>query len=366
VYKTLFWTGDADGQLHLLDQTLLPLQIQNTVCTSAVDVWHAIKTLKVRGAPAIGVAAAYGLVIGLQSVRNAETNEFLTEVDRMAEYLATSRPTAVNLFWALDRMRSVAREAAATSSTSQADSAAQIHDRMLAEARRIELEDQDMCAAIGRNGSTLIKSGMSILTHCNAGALATAGDGTALSVMFQAAREGKQIHVYADETRPLLQGARLTTWELLQREIPVTLICDNMAAQVMKEGRIQIVITGADRIAANGDAANKIGTYGVAVLARHHGIPFCVAAPSNTFDLSLPDGSRIPIEQRASEEVSCGFGTRTAPENVNIYNPAFDVTPAELITAIITERGIIQSPTTQSVHDHFAVDGQQRFGGSEI
>ena len=347
MYKTLCWTGDASGQLHLLDQTRLPQYIENIICTTAVDVWNAIKVLKVRGAPAIGVAAAYGLVIGLQVSRNATVDEFLREVDRVASYLATSRPTAVNLFWALNRMQAIARN-------HDGFSAAEIHDRLLAEARRIELEDQAMCSAIGRNGSTLLKSGMSILTHCNAGGLATAGDGTALAVMFQAAADGKDIHVFADETRPLLQGARLTTWELQQRGIPVTLICDNMAAQVMKEGRIQIVITGADRIAANGDAANKIGTYGVAVLARYHGIPFCVAAPSSTFDLSLPDGSSIPIEQRASEEVTCGFGTRTAPENITVYNPAFDVTPAELITAIITERGIIHSPTTQAVREHLA------------
>ena len=347
MYKTLCWTGDASGQLHLLDQTRLPQYIENIICTTAVDVWNAIKVLKVRGAPAIGVAAAYGLVIGLQVSRNATVDEFLREVDRVASYLATSRPTAVNLFWALNRMQAIARN-------HDGFTAAEIHDRLLAEARRIELEDQAMCSAIGRNGGTLLKSGMSILTHCNAGGLATAGDGTALAVMFQAAADGKDIHVFADETRPLLQGARLTTWELQQRGIPVTLICDNMAAQVMKEGRIQIVITGADRIAANGDAANKIGTYGVAVLARYHGIPFCVAAPSSTFDLSLPDGSSIPIEQRASEEVTCGFGTRTAPENITVYNPAFDVTPAELITAIITERGIIHSPTTQAVREHLA------------
>ena len=270
-----------------------------------------------------------------------------SEIDRVAAYLAGSRPTAVNLFWALDRMKTVA--AGCNGAT-----AASIHDRLLDEARRIEVEDQAMCSAIGRHGSMLIKSGMSILTHCNAGGLATAGDGTALSVMFQAAADGKDIHVFADETRPLLQGARLTTWELQQRGIPVTLICDNMAAQVMKEGRIQIVITGADRIAANGDAANKIGTYGVAVLAKYHGIPFCVAAPSSTFDLSLPNGDGIPIEQRSSEEVTCGFGTRTAPENTNVYNPAFDVTPAELISAIITERGIIHSPGTDLVREHFA------------
>lgn len=347
MYKTLCWTGDAHGQLQLLDQTQLPQHVENTICTTVVDVWNAIKVLKVRGAPAIGVAAAYGMVLGLQTFRAAAVDEFLREVECVATYLATSRPTAVNLFWALDRMKSVAHQ-------TDAFTAVEIHDRLLAEARSIEQEDQAMCSAIGRHGSMLLKSGMSILTHCNAGGLATAGDGTALAVMFQAAADGKDIHVFADETRPLLQGARLTTWELQQRGIPVTLICDNMAAQVMKEGRIQIVITGADRIAANGDAANKIGTYGVAVLARYHGIPFCVAAPSSTFDLSLADGSGIPIEQRASEEVTCGFGTRTAPENVNVYNPAFDVTPAELITAIITERGIIHAPTTQAIREHLA------------
>ena len=347
VSRTLCWIGDANGQLHLLDQTRLPLHVEHIICTTVEEVWNAIKVLKVRGAPAIGVAAAYGLVTGLQVSRNATVAEFLREVDRIAAYLATSRPTAVNLFWAINRMQAVA-------ASRDALTAAEIHDRLLAEARSIELEDRAMCSAIGRHGSTLLKSGMSILTHCNAGGLATAGDGTALAVMFQAAADGKDIHVFADETRPLLQGARLTTWELQQRGIPVTLICDNMAAQVMKEGRIQIVITGADRIAANGDAANKIGTYGVAVLARYHGIPFCVAAPSSTFDLSLADGSGIPIEQRDSKEVTCGFGTRTAPENTIVYNPAFDVTPAELISAIITERGIIQTPTTQAVREHLA------------
>lgn len=347
MYKTLFWTGDACGQLHLLDQTQLPMHVENTICMTVDDVWNAIRVLKVRGAPAIGVAAAYGLVLGLQSSRGATMNEFRAEVDRVAFYLSTSRPTAVNLFWALDRMKAVAREAGP-------GSAAECHDLLLAEAGRIEMEDRAMCSAIGRHGSTLLKSGMSVLTHCNAGGLATAGDGTALAVLFQATVDGKDIHVFADETRPLLQGARLTAWELQQRGIPVTLICDSMAAQVMKEGRVQIVITGADRIAANGDAANKIGTYGVAVLAKHHGIPFCVAAPSSTFDLSLPDGSSIPIEQRASDEVTCGFGIRTAPENVDVYNPAFDVTPAELITAIVTERGIIRSPSTEAVREHLA------------
>jgi len=347
LYKTLFWTGDADGKLNLLDQTRLPLHVENMICDSVEDVWNAIKVLKVRGAPAIGVAAAYGMVTGLQPFRNSAPGIFLSEVERVAAYLAGSRPTAVNLFWALNRMKSVA-------ASCDASTAAAIHDRLLTEARLIETEDQAMCSAIGRHGSTLITSGMSILTHCNAGGLATAGDGTALAVMFQAAVDGKNIHVFADETRPLLQGARLTTWELQQRNIPVTLICDNMAAQVMKEGRIQMVITGADRIAANGDAANKIGTYGVAVLAKYHGIPFCVAAPSSTFDLSLPDGSGIPIEQRATAEITCGFGTQTAPDDTSVYNPAFDVTPAELITAIITERGIVHAPNTSLIREHLA------------
>jgi methylthioribose-1-phosphate isomerase len=350
VYKTLFWTGDACGQLHLLDQTQLPMHVENVSCATAEDVWNAIRVLKVRGAPAIGVAAAYGLVLGVQGARDVSLDKFLNEVDRVAVYLSTSRPTAVNLFWALDRMQKHARSSAARS-------AAACHDQLLAEAQQIEREDQAMCAAIGRHGSGLLNSGMSILTHCNAGALATAGDGTALAIMFQAAAEGKQIHVFADETRPLLQGARLTTWELQQRGIPVTLICDNMAAQVMKEGRVQIVITGADRIAANGDAANKIGTYGVAVLAKYHGIPFCIAAPSSTFDLSLPDGTSIPIENRAAEEVVLGFGKQTAPEKTVVYNPAFDVTPSELITAIVTEKGIIHSPSTAAVLSHLTWTG---------
>jgi methylthioribose-1-phosphate isomerase len=247
-----------------------------------------------------------------------------------AEYLAISRPTAVNLFWALDRMRAIA--------------GAQPHlappamlERLLAEAQAIELEDRDMCAAIGRVGAELLSDGDTVLTHCNAGALATAGEGTALSVIYAASTAGKRISVYADETRPLLQGARLTAWELMQRSVPVTLICDSTAGRVMREGRVDAVITGADRIAANGDAANKIGTYSVALLARAHNIPFYIAAPSSTFDRSLANGDAIPIEERAADEVA----GQNAPAGVDVYNPAFDVTPAELITAIITERGLI-------------------------
>jgi methylthioribose-1-phosphate isomerase len=342
---TLRWKGDATGDLILIDQTLLPSRIEHIVCHTADDVWQSIKVLRVRGAPAIGVAAAYGVIVATRTFRESPVSQLLHQVQTVCEYLATSRPTAVNLFWALDRMRQRANLIAGEPGIMSA----LMHDRLLDEARRIDHEDKEMCSAIGRHGSALLKSGMTVLTHCNAGALATAGDGTALSVIYAAVSEGKQIHVFADETRPLLQGARLTAWELQQRSVPVTLICDNMAAQVMKEGRIDLVITGADRIASNGDSANKIGTYGVAVLAKHHRIPFCIAAPSSTFDFALPDGSEIPIEQRSAEEITEGFGRRTAPEGIAVYNPAFDVTPAELIHAIITERGVIYTPTSESI-----------------
>ncbi|MEZ6122915.1 MAG: S-methyl-5-thioribose-1-phosphate isomerase [Planctomycetaceae bacterium] len=346
-YQTLHWSGDATGSLWMIDQTRLPEQFLEIECTSVEEVRDAIKVLKVRGAPAIGVAAAYGVVVGTAGHRTADRSAFNERLKAVSKSLAESRPTAVNLFWALDRMTHFADR--------QPDlPSAEIHDQLLEEARAIDAEDKAMCDAIGRHGSQLLANGMGVLTHCNAGALATAGSGTALSVMFAAAADGKQLHVYADETRPLLQGARLTAWELQQRQIPVTVICDNMAAQVMKEGRVQAVVTGADRIAANGDAANKIGTYGVAVLARAHGIPFYVAAPSSTFDLNLADGSLIPIEQRSRDEVANGFGRQTVPNDVNVYNPAFDVTPAELITAIITERGIIPSPNAESIRQAFS------------
>lgn len=344
-YQTLHWEGDASGFLWLIDQTLLPTEFREVRCETVEQVWEAIKVLRVRGAPAIGVSAAYGVVIGLQSARHFNRIDFDQKLQQVVDDLASSRPTAVNLFWALDRMRRVATENAALPSD-------EMHDLLLVEAREIDEEDRRMCLAIGRHGHSLLPDGAGVLTHCNAGGLATAGDGTALSLMFAAASAGKQLHVYADETRPLLQGARLTAWELQQRGIPVTVICDNMAAQVMKEGRIQAVVTGADRIAANGDAANKIGTYGVAVLAKAHQIPFYVAAPSSTFDLSLASGEQIPIEQRDRSEVAEGMGRKTVPDGVNIYNPAFDVTPHELITAIITERGIIEHPNTNSVRQH--------------
>jgi methylthioribose-1-phosphate isomerase len=336
------WMGGSEGSLNLIDQTKLPAEFQEIECHSAGQVWEAIKLLRVRGAPAIGCAAAYGVVLGLQPALSGSREEFDQKLQQVAEYLAESRPTAVNLFWALDRMRTTA------AAHPQLDPAGMLA-RLLQEARAIESEDREMCAAIGRHGAALIRDGMSVLTHCNAGGLATAGDGTALAVMFAAAAQGKSIQVYADETRPLLQGARLTTWELQQRGVPVTLICDSMAGWVMKENRVQAVITGADRIAANGDSANKIGTYSVALLAKAHGIPFYVAAPSSTFDLSIATGEQIPIEERNAEEITNGFGRATAPEGTRVYNPAFDVAPAELLAAIITEKGVIQPVTEENI-----------------
>ncbi len=314
----------AGGYLKLLDQTRLPEHIAWLDCRDVQSVWDAIKRLSVRGAPAIGIAAAYGCVIG--AARGA--------FDEAAEHLAASRPTAVNLFWAIDRLKRL--------DTTDPE-------RLLAEAKRIHAEDRAMCRAIGEHGLGLIPEGGGVLTHCNAGALATGGIGTATAPMYRAHESGRRFKVYADETRPLLQGARLTCWELGQAGLDVTLICDNMAAQLMRDRRIQCVITGADRIAANGDAANKIGTYGVAVLAKHHGIPFHVAAPSSTFDMALAGGDLIPIEQRDPAEVTEGFGRRTAPPDVHVHSPAFDVTPAELIASIITEKGVIEPVTTDNV-----------------
>jgi len=342
VHPTLHWVDDPPGHLRMIDQTLLPTEFREIDCKTVEQVWDAIKMLRVRGAPAIGVAAAYGVVVGLQSRRTAEMSDFQDRLNEVTQYLASSRPTAVNLFWALGRMQKVAK------SCGQQQPEA-IWQRLLEEAKTIETEDREMCAAIGRHGAELLSDGSGVLTHCNAGGLATAGDGTALSVIFAAAAQGKQLQVYADETRPLLQGARLTAWELQQRNIPVTVICDNMAGWVMKEQRIQAIVTGADRIAANGDAANKIGTYSVALLAKAHDIPFYVAAPSSTFDMALASGDDIPIEERKSEEITHGFGKQTAPDGIETYNPAFDVTPAECIAAIVTERGLISPVNTENV-----------------
>ena len=336
------WIGDAStGHLRLLDQTKLPSEEAYIDCRDLATVWHAVKRLSVRGAPAIGVSAAYGCLIGLREGTGSAEERLVAGAD----YLATSRPTAVNLFWAVERMKKVRPPTP---------------EALLAEARAIQDEDADLCRKIGENALSLFAKHLvptdgrtsGVLTHCNAGALATAGLGTATAPMYLAHQAGRKFKVFADETRPLLQGARLTSFELQRAGIDVTLLCDNMAAQLMREGRIQMVIVGADRIAANGDAANKIGTYGVAILAKYHHIPFYVAAPYSTFDLSIADGSLIPIEQRASEEITEGFGKRTAPREIKTYSPAFDVTPQELITGIVTDRGIISPVNTQAVKGH--------------
>ncbi|MGH7139212.1 MAG: S-methyl-5-thioribose-1-phosphate isomerase [Pirellulales bacterium] len=343
------WIGGVDGCLRLLDQTRLPGEIVYVDCRDVETVFEAIRSLRVRGAPAIGIAAAYGMVLGIRDGGRTEpsatvtaSNALLQRVEAVADQLAASRPTAVNLFWALERMKRVAR--ASQPITRQA-----FAETLLREARAIHEEDRAMCHAIGRFGAELLSDGQGVLTHCNAGGLATAEYGTALAVVFAAQDAGKRLHVYADETRPLLQGARLTAWELKQRAIDVTLICDSMAAQVMREGRVQAVVVGADRIAANGDTANKIGTYGVALLAAAHDIPFYVAAPTSTFDRSIASGDAIPIEQRSAEEITHGFGRQTAPAGIAVYNPAFDVTPARLIRAIICERGIIEPVDRPSI-----------------
>lgn len=335
VIRSLRWEGDIDGQLVLIDQTCLPLEYRERICHDVASVIESIRSLRVRGAPAIGIAAAYGVCLAGQTpALQSSVTEFQSELETAIDQLAASRPTAVNLFWALDRMRQVVR-------SPSSDGIASLRAQLLVEARRMEEQDRHMCRAIGEHGATLIPPAANILTHCNTGGLATAEYGTALGVILTAHLQGKAVHVFVDETRPLLQGARLTAWELQRLRIPCTLICDSMAAQVMKVVPIDLVITGADRIAANGDTANKIGTYGLAVLAQAHGIPFYVAAPTSTFDLQRPDGGGIPIEQRDPGEVTHGFGRVTAPDDIAVYNPAFDVTPASLIHGIVTEKGVI-------------------------
>ncbi|MFZ2145767.1 MAG: S-methyl-5-thioribose-1-phosphate isomerase [Sedimentisphaerales bacterium] len=350
IVPALKWIGGVDGFLELIDQRRLPAEFVKLQCRTVEQLYEAIKTLTVRGAPAIGVSAAYGLVLAMQKLNPADgIEQGLKVLAESAGYLASSRPTAVNLFWALERVQRSAEEFVPTKSEVTLQG---FREAVLAEANAIYREDVDMCRRIGQNGERFIKEGAGILTHCNAGALATAGQGTALSVMFEAHKNGKKFRVYADETRPLLQGARLTAWELKQAGIDVTVICDNMAAYLMKQGRVDAVITGADRIAANGDTANKIGTYSLSILAREHGIPFYIAAPSSTFDLSIKSGAEIPIEQRPADEVAFFGDRKTAPEGVDIYNPAFDITQAQDIAAIITERGVIEKPNTNSVFEH--------------
>lgn len=327
----------SDGQLRIIDQTLLPTEYRVISLDTADAVWEAIKQLRVRGAPAIGVCAAFGVVVAVKEQHPGDGAAARQAAMNAADYLATSRPTAVNLFWALERMKRAAE------SIHVSAPAADVIARLETEAMEILEEDQRLGRAIGEHGAPLIHEGYGVLTHCNAGGLATTGYGTALAVMFHAHEAGTRFTAYADETRPLMQGARLTAWELQQVGIPVTVLCDNMAGQVMKEGRIQLVVTGADRIAANGDTANKIGTYSVAVLAKAHGIPFYIAAPYSTYDPAVASGDAIPIEERDPTEVTHGFAKQTAPDGVDVYNPAFDVTPAELIAGYITERGILRA-----------------------
>jgi methylthioribose-1-phosphate isomerase len=350
VFETLKWVGGIDGYLELIDQRKLPGEFVKIRCRNIVQLCEAIKTLAIRGAPAIGVSAGYGLCLAMQKLKaSANPDEAISHLKKSAEFLAKSRPTAVNLFWALERVTKCADKFAAENKNA---APVELRETILAEAQAIYKEDIEMCERIGRNGEKFIKTGDSILTHCNAGALATAGEGTALAVLFEAHKAGKRFRVYADETRPLLQGARLTCWELKQAGIDVTLICDNTAGWLMKQGKINAVITGADRIAANGDVANKIGTFSLSILAKEHKIPFYIAAPSSTFDLQIENGGLIPIEQRPAREVR-SFGTvEISPAAVEVYNPAFDVTDAQHITAIITEKGVIERPDRDKIREH--------------
>lgn len=329
--QSVKWEND---QVVLLDQTKLPLETIFLEITTAEAMWDAIKVMAVRGAPAIGIAAGFGLYLGIRDSEVQNHSDFMKELNISYEYLASSRPTAVNLVWALNRMKAVAENHSELSIEA-------LKVRLLAEAKSIQLDDAEVCKSIGENLLSLLKDGMGILTHCNAGGIATAKYGTALAPLYLGKERNMNFKVYADETRPLLQGARLTAWELQQAGIDVTLITDNMAAMVMKQGKIQAVLVGCDRVAANGDTANKIGTYGVAILAKAHGIPFYVAAPLSTIDLETRHGDEIEIEERGEDEVTMGFGKRTAPEGVKVFNPAFDVTPSEYITAIVTEKGIV-------------------------
>jgi methylthioribose-1-phosphate isomerase len=342
---TIEWQQDA---VVMVDQRKLPTREIYVRCTTAAEVGRAIKTMVIRGAPAIGVAAAMGIALAMNRSRATGTRQLATEFQKTCDLLAATRPTAVNLFWAIDRMKRTFAEAAQAGASVQ-----EIRTRLGAEAQRIHDEDLASCRAIGACGADVVPQRARILTHCNAGALATAGYGTALGVIRAAAEAGKTVEVLADETRPFLQGARLTAWELLRDGIPTTVITDSMAGALMRDGLVDFVVVGADRIAANGDVANKIGTYGLAVLAREHGIPFYVAAPLSTIDLATSDGSRIPIEERAAREVTHVGGVRVAADGAGVRNPAFDVTPARLVTGIITERGVFAAPYEESLRAAF-------------
>jgi methylthioribose-1-phosphate isomerase len=343
---TIEWKDDV---VVMIDQRKLPSSEVYVSCKTASEVAKAIKTMVIRGAPAIGVAAAMGIALGMNRSRATGTKQFTTEFQKTCDLMAGTRPTAVNLFWAIERMKKMFAEAA-----QQGQSVDEIKRRLEAEARLIHDQDVQSCRAMGSYGAGLVPASARILTHCNAGALATAGYGTALGVIRAAAEQGKTIAVFADETRPFLQGARLTAWELVKDGIDTTVITDNMAGAMMRLGHVDLVVVGADRIAANGDVANKIGTYSVAVLAREHGIPFYVAAPLSTVDLNTPDGSRIPIEERNGREVTHFGGSRVTPDGAHVRNPAFDVTPSKYVTAIITERGIARAPFAESLPQLFA------------
>lgn len=342
--KTIYW---HQGTIKLIDQTLLPLKVKYITCRDLKTLWEAIKNLRVRGAPAIGVAAAFGVVLAGEKYKGRNFDAFVQYLRNASSYIATSRPTAVNLFNCLNRMEGVIHHY-------QGKDIGLLKIYLKKEALRIFEEDRRDCRAMGAFGASLIKDKGKYLTVCNAGALATVDFGTALGVFYSAKNKGKKFSVYACETRPLLQGARLTTWELLNEKIDTTLICDNMAATLMKQGKIDAVFTGADRIASNGDSANKIGTYSLAVLAKHHHIPFYIVAPFSTFDLKARDERDIPIEERHKDEVIKFRGVQTAPSDVKVFNPAFDVTPHKLITAIVTEKGIIKPPFKTNIKKIFS------------
>ena len=350
---TLTWTPDG---VRFIDQTKLPLEESYVLASTYEQVAEVIVTMVVRGAPAIGVSAAYGIALGALRTSAPTPHLFAPDFERICARLAATRPTAVNLFWAIDRMKRLFAELLDEGAT-----LARVQERILAEADAMYEEDIAACRKMGALGAALLPDEGGVLTHCNAGALATCGYGTALGVIRSAVEQGKRIHVFADETRPFLQGARLTAWELMADHIPTTVICDNMAASLMRDCRIQAVVVGSDRIAANGDVANKIGTYNVAILAREHGIPFYVAAPWSTVDMDTATGDLIPIEERAAVEVTHHGGRQLTPNGVGVCNPAFDVTPARFVTAIVTERGVLRAPYDQSLRAMSA----QKEAGSE-
>jgi methylthioribose-1-phosphate isomerase len=355
--NTLEWytNNHGRGELMLIDQLLLPHHFEMVPCRNYEEVGEAIRTMKVRGAPAIGVTAAYGMALAALESVASDSERLLAELQEAGNFLNATRPTAVNLAWAVSRSLAAAQEWA-----KQGDSTTDIANKLLDLAKKIHEDDVAANRAMGTFGATLIKDGDNVLTHCNAGALATAGYGTAVGVIRAAHEAGKRIHVWVDETRPYLQGARLTAWELQQLGIPLTLITDNMAGHLMSRGKVQFIVTGADRIAANGDTANKIGTYSLSVLAKENNIPFYIAAPLSTIDLTIPGGEAIPIEERSTDEVTIIGGRRIAPEGVRAAHPAFDVTPARYIHGIITERGIARPPYQESIRALFSINSSSK------